>query len=59
MVKTTHIRQGNVITDLATGKKECFMTPKGHPSINKAKKDSRIIQLGNGGLGGGAVQVIS
>jgi len=48
---TTHIRTGKTILDLASGNVEAFK------SVNKAKTESRFIQLANGGAGAGAVKV--
>lgn len=56
MLATTHERQGNRITELATGKVQIFVTRDKRPSISAAKKESRRIQ--SGGLGRGLVKVI-
>lgn len=57
-MKATHKRKNHVITDLSTGESKAYMT-NDQPSINKAKKESRIIQLASGGLGCGSLYVLN
>ena len=59
MKETLYERKEHILFALREdGEDQVFLTPKGRPLINQAKRASRKIQLEmDGGLGRGAVRV--
>ncbi len=58
MVETEYYRCGSTIRSVALNADGHSTTIEHHDSIGKAKRVSRMMQLGNGGLGAGYVKVL-